>query len=60
MFRFLLEVTFIRRVLQIRFVHYAIILTFFGALVAGLIYAVVVFNAIQERSKTNVHHHHAS
>ena len=50
MFRFVLDVAFIRRVLQMRFVRYALVVLFFGALIAGVIYARVVFNALDERS----------
>ena len=51
MFRFLLQVTFIRRVLQFRFVRLLLILVFAGALIAGLIYASVVFHALTERNQ---------
>ena len=51
MFRFLLQVTFIRRVLQLRFVRLLLILAFAGAVIAGLIYASVVFHALTERSQ---------
>jgi hypothetical protein len=50
MFRFLLQVTFIRRVLQFRFVRLLLILVFAGAVIAGLIYASVVFHALTERN----------
>jgi len=50
MFRFVLQVAFIRRVLQMRFVRYALVVLFFGALIAGVIYAREVFNALDERS----------
>ena len=36
MFRFLLQVTFIRRVLQFRFARLLLILVFAGAVIAGL------------------------
>ena len=51
MFRFLLQVTFIRRVLQLRFVALLLILAFTGAVIAGLIYASVVFHAVTERNR---------
>ena len=51
MFRFLLQVTFIRRVLQFRFVRLLLILVFAGAVIAGLIYASVVFHALTERNQ---------
>ena len=51
MFRFLLQVTFIRRVLQFRFVRLLLIFVFAGAVIAGLIYASVVFHALTERNQ---------
>ena len=51
MFRFLLQVTFIRRVLQFRFVRLLLIVVFAGAVIAGLIYASVVFHALTERNQ---------
>ena len=51
MFRFLLQVTFIRRVLQFRFVRLLLVLVFAGAVIAGLIYASVVFHALTERNQ---------
>jgi hypothetical protein len=58
MFRFLLQVTFIHRVLQLRFVRLLLILVFAGALMAGLIYASVVFHALTERNRVpHVQHH---
>jgi hypothetical protein len=51
MFRFLLQVTLIRRVLQFRFVRLLLILVFAGAVIAGLIYASVVFHALTERNQ---------
>lgn len=51
MFRFLLQVTFIRRVLQFRFVRLLLILVLTGAVIAGLIYASVVFHALTERNQ---------
>ena len=51
MFRFLLQVTFIRRVLQFRFARLLLILVFAGAVIAGLIYASVVFHALTERNQ---------
>ena len=50
MFRFLLQVTFIRRVLQLGIVRAALVLIFAGALIAGLIYTYVVLQAVAQRS----------
>ena len=58
MFRFVLQVAFIRRILQFRLVRYALLLIFAEAIVAGLIYALVVFNALNERiHNPHVHTH---
>ena len=58
MFRFLLQVTFIRRVLQLGIVRAALVLIFAGALIAGLIYTYVVLQAVAQRSYAlHVHAH---
>ena len=60
MFRFLLQVAFIRRVLQLRLIRFALLAILVGALIAGLIYASVVFHALNERSNApHVHPHSA-
>ena len=51
MFRFVLQVAFIRRVLQLGLIRFALVAILVGALIAGLIYASVVFRALNERSK---------
>ena len=60
MFRFVLQVAFIRRVLQFRLFRYVLLLIFVGALVAGVIYALVVFNALNERNRAPHVQHHSS
>ena len=50
MFRFVLQVAFIRRVLQLRIVRVMAVLIFIGAVVAGTIYAYVIFQAVTQRS----------
>ena len=50
MFRFVLQVAFIRRVLQLRIVRLMILLIFLGAVVAGAIYTYVIFQAVTQRS----------
>lgn len=58
MFRFVLQVAFIRRALQLGVVRIALVLVFAGALIAGLIYTYVVFQAVAQRSQTpHVHAH---
>ena len=57
MFRFVLQVAFIRRVLQLRIVRLAIVLIFLGSIVAGAIYTYVVFQAVEQRSHSNVPTH---
>ena len=58
MFRFVLQTAFIRRVVQARPIRFGILLVFFGALIAGLIYAYVFLNTANERSRApHVHPH---
>lgn len=58
MFRFVLQVAFIRRVLQLPLVRFALVAIFFGALIAGVTYAYVIFNAVaQRRNASHVHTH---
>ena len=57
MFRFVLQVAFIRRVLQLRIVRLAILLIFLGSIVAGAIYTYVVFQAVEQRSHSHVPTH---
>jgi hypothetical protein len=57
MFRFVLQVAFIRRVLQLRIVRLAIVLIFLGSIVAGAIYTYVVFQAVEQRSHSHVPTH---
>ncbi|SFS15367.1 hypothetical protein SAMN05421771_2695 [Granulicella pectinivorans] len=58
MFRFVLQVAFIRRILQFRFIRFTLFLVFAGALIAGLIYASIVFHALTERNQApHVQHH---
>ena len=58
MFRFVLQVAFIRRVLQLRIVRLALVLIFLGSIVAGAIYTYVVFQAVEQRSRAP--HSHAN
>lgn len=50
MFRFVLQVAFIRRLWELRFVRYILVLIFAGALISGFVYASIVFRALNERS----------
>ncbi len=50
MFRFVLQTAFIRRVLQIRFFRFLLLVLLAGCLIAGLVYAYLVFNTVNERS----------
>jgi hypothetical protein len=50
MFRFVLQVAFIRRVLQLRIVRLALLVIFLGAVVAGAVYTYVIFQAVEQRS----------
>lgn len=60
MFRFALQVAFIRRVLQSRIVRLALLLIFLGAVVAGAIYTYVIFQAVEQRSHSPHVHAHSS
>jgi hypothetical protein len=51
MFRFVLQVAFIRRVLQFSVIRIVIAMVLAGALIAGLIYASVIFQALTERNR---------
>ncbi len=58
MFRFVLQVAFIRRVLELRIVRLALLVIFLGAVVAGAIYTYVIFEAVSQRSHSpHVHAH---
>ena len=58
MFHFVLRVAFIRRVLELRIVRLALLVTFLGAVVAGAIYTYVIFQAAEQRSHSS--HVHSS
>jgi hypothetical protein len=61
MFRFVLQVAFIRRVLQVRLVRVALVVIVVGSLFAGLIYAVAILHAVTERNRApHAHIRHAS
>jgi hypothetical protein len=51
MFRFVLQVAFIRRVLHLRLVRVVLFVILVGSLIAGLIYAVAIFHAVTERNR---------
>ena len=58
MFRFVLQVAFIRRVLQLRIVRLMLFLVFLGAVAAGASYTYVIFQAVTQRSHSpHVHAH---
>ena len=58
MFRFVLQVAFIRRALELRIVRLALLVIFLGAVVAGAIYTYVIFQAVEQRSHSS--HVHSS
>jgi hypothetical protein len=60
MFRFVLQVAFIRRVLEFRIVRLVLLATFLGAIVAGAIYTYVIFQAVSQRSHSPHVHAHSS
>lgn len=51
MFRFVLQIAFVRWVLQHRLVRIAIAMLFLCCLIAGVIYAALVLKAVNERSE---------
>jgi hypothetical protein len=56
---FLIDILLLRRLGLIRPIRYAILVLFFGSLIAGLIYAAVVFHALTERNRVpHVHSRH--
>jgi hypothetical protein len=60
MFRFVLQVAFIRRVLQLSFIKLALLVIMFCALFAGIIYAVAVFHAVNQRNGFHYVHAHSN
>lgn len=60
MFRFVLQVAFIRRVLESRIVRLMLLLVFLGTIVAGAIYTYVIFQAVAQRSHSPHVHAHSS
>jgi hypothetical protein len=59
MFRFALQVAFIRRVLRLRIVRWAIVLVLLGSVVAGAICTYVIFQAVTQRSHSPYVHTHS-
>ncbi len=60
MFRYVLQVAFIRRVLKFRFIRFTLMMVFAGALIAGLIYVSIVFHALIERNSAPHVQHNSS
>ena len=50
MFRFVLQVAFIRRVLQSRIIRLVLLLVFLGVIAAGGVYTFVILQAVTQRS----------
>ena len=60
MLRFVLDVLLLRNLIQSRLARVALLVFFIGALIAGVIYAWVVFQAVTERSHlSNVPAYHS-
>ena len=58
MLRFVLDVLLLRKLIESRSVRIAIVVFFLGTVIAGFIYAFIVFRAVSERSQTpHVHAH---
>lgn len=60
MFWFLVDVLALRRLGLSRPFRYLLLVIFIGCLIAGLLYAVVVFNAVRNSSETHHVQHHSS
>jgi CBS-domain-containing membrane protein len=60
MWNFLFAFLSARAVVRSRFLRLTLLFVLFGALIAGLIYAAVVFNAVTERSHPSHVHPHTS
>lgn len=60
MFWFLVDVLALRRLGLSRPFRYLLLVIFFGCLIAGLLYAVVVFNAVRNSSEPHHVQHHSS
>jgi hypothetical protein len=52
MLRFVLDVLLLRKLIESRSARMALFVFFLGAVIAGFIYAFVVFRAVSERSNT--------
>ena len=60
MLRFVLDVLLLRNLIQSRLARVTLLVFFLGALIAGVIYAWVVFQAVSERSHpSNVPAYHS-
>ena len=58
MLRFILDVLLLRKLFESRSTRVVLLIVFLGALIAGFIYAYVMFKAVYERSQApNVHVH---
>ena len=60
MLRFVLDVLLLRKLIESRSARTAIFIFFLGAVIAGFIYAFVVFRAVSERSHSPHVHAHSS
>ena len=60
MFRFVLQVAFVRRMLRVRWFRFFIVFVFLATALAGIFYAAIMFEAIQQRSQTDHVQHHSS
>jgi hypothetical protein len=60
MLRFVLDVLLLRNLIESRLVRIVLLVFWFGALIAGLIYAYVFLNAANERSHSSHVYSHSS
>jgi hypothetical protein len=57
---YILDILLLRRLGLIRPIRYAILVVILGCLIAGMIYAAVVFHALAERNQTPYVQHHST
>ena len=55
---YILDILLLRRLGLIRPIRYAILVVILGGLIAGMIYAAVVFHAVAERNQAPYVQHH--
>jgi flagellar basal body-associated protein FliL len=59
MFRFVLQVAFLRAILRARPVKIVLLVVLMGSVLAGVVYTYVVFQAVAQRSESHHVHPHS-